>query len=261
MFANNNADVVLWRPDTRQLMLWDMRREARVETLMLGPTKQPVGADNFTGNYESDFVLYNATTGQVSFKSLSSGETDLYGAPLLPLNWKLSATADFNHDGRPDIVWRNSSSQKIVIWKLGEGGAPGTQRTGTVIPNPDQAVDANWEIVGARDYDYDGNVDFVWYNPVSGKIVIWYMDSSVVRITGNFTTPSNAGNNNWRVVATADYGRGTGGLWGTPDLLWRNATSGKLVVWHMGQGGVRTSGLFTTPDSAGDVAWQVVGPR
>ena len=62
-------------------------------------------------------------------------------------------------------------------------------------------------------------------------------------------------------MASADYGRGPGGTWRKPDLLWRNATSGKLVVWHMDWGGVRASGVFTSPSSAGDLAWEVFGPR
>ena len=180
----------------------------------------------------------------------------LGGAAPLPLNWKLSATADFDHDGGPDILWRNETSQRLVIWTMN-----GTVKAGNILPSPDHAVDGNWEIVGARDFDGDGNTDLLWYNGTSGKVVIWRMDASVVRLSGSFTTPANAGDNNWRVVATADYGKGVGGVLQTPDLLWRNASSGRLVIWHLDWSGTRTAGLFTTPDSMGDLAWLVVGPR
>jgi hypothetical protein len=47
------------------------------------------------------------------------------------------------------------------------------------------------------------------------------------------------------------------------DLVWRNATSGKMVVWHLDLHRQRTGGLFTTPDSGSPTAtnWNVVGPR
>ena len=42
----------------------------------------------------------------------------------------------------------------------------------------------------------------------------------------------------------------------------RNDTSGKLVVWYMDSGGVRSSGVFTSPDAPADaVNWAVAGPR
>ena len=184
----------------------------------------------------------------------------LSGGAVLPTNWDLAATADFDHDGRPDIVWRNFSSQKIVIWTMAS-----TAKVGNVIPSPDQAVDANWMIVAALDYNSDGNTDFLWYNSTSGKIVTWYMNASVVRTSGQFTTPANAGDNNWRVLASSDYSRayvpGTP-PYGTPDIVWRNETSGNQVVWHLDFASNRVHGEFTNP-SANTPAldWTIVGPR
>src|SRR6185436_2682628 len=121
----------------------------------------------------------------------------------------LSATADFNADGRPDLVFRNFGTQKIEIWTMN-----GTNKTGTIVPTPDQAVDVNWEIVAALDYDGDGDTDFLWYNWSSGKIVLWWMNSAVQRVTGQFTNPAQAGANNWKVLASGDYGIGPGGIAG-----------------------------------------------
>ena len=95
------------------------------------------------------------------------------------------------------------------------------------------------------------------------------MDANVQRITGTFTSPPNAGNANWRVVAAGDYGPSPGDAFGQgdqiPDIVWRNATSGKLVVWFMNGATnppTRLSGTFTNPDSPQDpLAWAVAGPR
>ena len=88
------------------------------------------------------------------------------------------------------------------------------------------------------------------------------MNAAVQRITGQFTSPANDGDNNWKVVASGDYGVGAGGVGGTNDIVWRNDTSGKLVVWYMNTAGVRTFGTFTTPDApVNPLSWTVDGPR
>jgi len=189
--------------------------------------------------------------------------TNRIGAPVplagaLAPPWKPSSTGDFNHDGKPDLVYRNYTTQKIEIWTMN-----GATHAGTIVPTPDQAVAANWEIVGSQDWNGDQNTDFLWYNPTSGKIVLWFMDANAVRILGQFTNPPNAGANNWKVLAMGDYGLGPAGLPDTKDIVWRNGTSGKVVVWHMDLAGNRTAGVFTNPDapSPNPTDWTIVGPR
>jgi hypothetical protein len=227
------------------------------------------GVDDFNGDNRNDLVLRNTSTGAVEFWLLNgvtrTGAPVPLTAPGTPaLEWKLSATADFNRDGKPDLVWRNFTTQKIVIWQMN-----GTAFAISLIPTPDQAVDANWEIVAALDYNGDGLVDFMWYNPNSGKIVSWFMNAAYVRTSGFFTNPANAGDNNWKVLASSDYGIGADGadaaapVPGSNDLIWRNATSGNFVAWHLDYARNRTHGLLTTPSGppVNPTQWSIVGPR
>ncbi len=223
------------------------------------------GVDDFDGDGSNDLVFWNELTGHVEFW-LMNGTTrsgtpiPLSGAPVLATNWDLSGTADFNGDHQPDIVWRNFTTQKIVIWTMN-----GTTKTGAIIPSPEQAVDANWMVVAALDYNGDGSTDFLWYNYTSGKIVTWYMNASVIRVSGQFTTPANAGDNNWKVVASSDYSHdhvpGTPPL-GSPDVVWRNENSGNQVVWHLDTASRRVHGEFTNPTAnTPPLDWSIVGPR
>ena len=145
-----------------------------------------------------------------------------------------------------------------------QNGVPAARKTGALVPSPDQAVDGNWEIVAALDFDHDNNRDLLWYNTSSGKIVIWFLDQQAVRILGKFTDPPNAGDANWRVVAAGDYGPPARGDQ-LPDIVWRNATSGRLVIWHMNgsfESPARLSGTFTSPDRPEPpLDWTVVGPK
>lgn len=207
-----------------------------------------VGVDDFNANSEDELVLRNVVTG-----GLRVGYVDVSAPP--PVNWQVAATGDFDDDGRADILWRNTTSQKLVAWLMN-----GPTKIGNLVPTPDQAADANWEVVGAADFDNDARRDLLWYNQTSGKCVIWYMGPNLVRLSGGFTNPSSVGNNNWKALAAADLGKGAGGVAGTPDIVWQNLTSKKLVVWHMDFAGNRTSGVFTTPDTAHQ-GFDLVGPR
>jgi len=255
-------------------VVWFMNGPEQLSEALLAPplgaTQRVVGTGHFlSGLIFTDLVVQDVPTGQVEFWDRNfSPPVPLTGGGPLPANWKLSSTGDFNHDGYTDLVWRNLTSQKLVIWTLGQFGAPSTHKTGNIVPDPDQAVHSNWEIVATIDFDGDNNTDFLWYNATSGKIVVWFMDENVVRLTGTFTSPDAAGDANWKVVAAGHYGPTpgvSGATDGRPDIVWRNDDSGKLVVWFMDGGSsppTRLSGSFTNPDSPVDpLDWRVVGPR
>jgi hypothetical protein len=263
------TDLLLRHLPTNGHAAWLMDGTTRVLEAALTPTPaanlRVDAVDDFTGDETDDLALRDPAGGPVEFWRLGGANglerqgdpLPLTNAPALDASWVLAASADFDRDGRADLLWRNQQTQKLEVWTLA-----GTMRTGVLTPLPDQAVNANWSVVGALDMDGNGTSDLLWYNATTGKVVQWLMDDAVQRTTGRFTTPANAGNANWKVVAGGDYGRGPSGAPGTADLVWRNDSSGKLVVWHMDWSGTRTAGVFTTPDQPEPpLDWVVAGPR
>lgn len=265
---DGRTDLLFRHAPTGRNEAWVMSDATRAALVRVAPPEarldwRIVGVDDFDGDLRSDLVWWNAATGAVEFWLLDGvtrrgAAVALSGAAPLPTNWRLAATGDFDHDGWPDLLWRNVASQKLVVWTMN-----GTSKSGNIVPTPDQAVDGNWEVVAALDYDGDGQRDLLWYNTFSGKIVQWLMDAAVRRVAGRFTNPPSAGNANWKVLASGDYGLGDGGAPGTNDVVWRNATSGRVVVWHLDTSGARTAGEFTTPDAPAPnpTDWTIVGPR
>ncbi len=265
--GDGQTDLLVRQAATGQTEAWLMNGVTRPGApAALSPTPASLdwsvaATDDFDRDGRNDLLLWSSTTGAAEFWLMNGTARVGAAVPLagaLAPPWKPAAVADFDRDGRPDLVYRNHATQKISVWLMN-----GTAFVAARTPSPDQAVDANWEIVGAQDWNGDGDTDFLWYNPSSGKIVLWFMDGALARVSGQFTEPPNAGANNWKVLAMGDYGVGAGGEAGSVDLVWRNATSGKFVAWYMDHAGRRTTGTFTSPDAPGPdpTGWTIVGPR
>lgn len=272
---DKHADLIFRNVISNRNVMWLMSGVVRTLGALVTPDPasadwRVVGSDDFESAVApgsgpdgvSDLVFQNVTTRALEFWLMDGtarvgSPRPLGGASPLPLPWELAATGDFDKDGKPDLVWRNSTTQKLLVWLMN-----GTTKAGERAPTPDQAADANWSVVAALDSNHDGHRDLLWYNSTTGKIVLWFLDANLVRIVGQFTNPSSAGDANWKVVAGGDYSATTQPYCCTPDIVWRNDTSGKLVVWHMDTAGNRVLGEFTSPDAPADPTnWRVVGPK
>lgn len=238
--------------------------------------------DDFSGDSKADIVFRNVTTNDVEFWEMGGAMgTDrqsilpLAGTTPLSTDWVIAGCGDIDRDGNPDIMWRNTVTQKLKAWLMDNN-----TWQADLVPTPDQAVDGNWSVVALLDFDGDGNTDFHWYNSTSGNNVHWWMDANFVRTAGTFTTPPSPGNNNWKVVAAGDYGQGKLGAppVGAGDVIFRNETSGRIVGWIMDgvgapAGNTRIEGLFACPVEVGGtcdpalppnpaaVSWFIIGPR
>jgi len=261
--ADGYADLV-WDNLTSDVhRVWTMGGAVRESSLVVTPDQTGANlklavTDDFNDDARTDLVFRSDTNGNLRFWMMNGVERDSVVAVdgALPGS-TLAAAADFNHDGKPDLLWRDPTNQALSVWTM-----DGTVQTGTLTPNPAQAVNANWAVVIAADLDRDGNTDLLWYNSTSGKIVRWLLDANLVRLSGGFTTPANAGNNNWKVVAAGEYKRVPGSGADGVDIVWRNETSGKLVTWMMDASSTKVVGGFTTPDTPNPaLGWTVVGPR
>ncbi len=108
-------------------------------------------AVNFTG---ADSFTYKANDGQLDSNVATVSITV---NPANDTNSPARAKIDFNHDGRSDILWRNSTDGMVMLWLMN-----GAQlEAGPVIGT----VPTSWDIVDAHgDYNGDGKSDILWRN-------------------------------------------------------------------------------------------------
>jgi hypothetical protein len=212
-----------------------------------------VGTNDFNADGRPDILWRHATSGEnvlwyMNGSTLTTG-TFLTPSSLTDVRWGMAGTGDFNLDGRPDILWRHSTSGEIVVWFM--NGSVLT--TGTFL-TPPAFTDVNWQTVGTGDFNLDGKTDILWRHALSGQNVVWFLEGTSL-VSGAFTNPPSLADVNWRMVATGDYN-----FDGRVDIVWRHSASGQNVMWFM-NGISLISGAFTNPSSLPDTNWKIVGPR
>jgi hypothetical protein len=169
-------------------------------------------------------------------------ESSYYLPTVADANWQIISTADFNHDGTDDLLWRNQATGENAIWQLDSTGFQSSRFITSV-------ADLNWKMISTADFNGDGIADILWRNQASGQNAIWQMNSTNVQ-TGYYLTP--IADLNWKIISTADFNGD-----GIADILWRNQASGQNAIWQMKRDFTLQSGRFITPIS--DLNWQIVG--
>jgi len=136
--------------------------------------------------------------------------------PVVPANFQIAGTGDFDNDGDADIVWRHTDGL-TVTWEMA-GEALVTNHN---LPQ----VATTFAIVDTGDFDGDGDDDILWRHE-EGAVVTWEMQDGA--FVTNHNLPQVA--TSFAVAGTADFDGD-----GDADILWRH-DQGAVVIWEM-QGG------------------------
>jgi hypothetical protein len=205
------------------------------------------GVNDFTGDGQVDILWRNQTITGANGLWRFSGPTVVEGLTVTPdqpnLNWVMNCTGDFNGDGKPDIVLRNSQTGAAEIWLMN-----GVNRT-SVVALTVAGLPATEQFVGSGDFSGDGQTDLLVRNQAAGTLRVITLNGTTP--TGTLTIPTL--NSNWELSAVGDFNAD-----GRADLVWRNTTDGSNVIWLMnGTTLIQSQPLLAVPDPN----WRIVGPK
>ena len=162
-----------------------------------------------------------AGTDFFTYKILNSqGGNDTAGVSVLVHR---TPVADFDGDGRSDILWRHDNGQ-FGDWLGTANGALAYNAAAGLLQ-----VTNDWHIVGMADVNGDGRSDILWRND-NGQFGNWLAGAS-----GGFAYNAAAGitniSNDWHVAGFGDFNGD-----GRADVLWRN-DNGQFGDWLANAGG------------------------
>jgi Ca2+-binding RTX toxin-like protein len=196
------------------------------------------GGDSLYGGAGHDTAVYGVKLSEAQWTHNGDGSwtvtagadgTDtLWGVEILQftdgfvtIGHNSEVPADFNADGKSDVLWRNDSGE-IYVWnsQAGQGAFVGQS-----LGNPGLA----WHVQAVGDYDADGKADVLWRNDAGDLYVYRSDDGGAVSFTGqsiSYVDPV------WQVVPAAGDFNGDG----RADILYRNSNTGEVYLWNSNTG-------------------------
>lgn len=272
-FNGDGLGDVLWNAaDQSEMAVWLM---AGTEVVLPGlPIPGPPGvewnvawASDFNADNLSDARWYNSATNETAIWLMAGTELLLPGATLpgpAGVGWERVTSADFSADGMADLLWRNKLDHSASVWLMN-----GTE---VFLPGPAFAAPPGdgWFAATAGDFNGDGMVDVLWFDPTVDSIAIELMNATepVLQLPA-LPGPLGAG---WHVVTASDFNGD-----GMADVLWYNTMTQSITVWLMAGADLLLAGpeipgppgggwlAFTTGDlngdGMGDVAWENLGTQ
>jgi uncharacterized repeat protein (TIGR03803 family) len=227
-----NGDLmsdVLWRNlSTGENGMWLMNGSSIASYAQLYQISdlnwQIAGTGDFDGDGKCDILWRNSSTGQMGVWFMNGLSFSTVNPPqMVPyvvtdLTWQVVAVADFDGDGKADILWRNSVTGDNAIWLM-NGANFNVAEAIFSIP------DLNWKVAGTGDFDGDGKADIFWRNTSTGENGIWLMNGfSIARYASIYQIADQ----NWQVAGIGDFDGD-----GLSDILWFNSSTGYVGLWTM----------------------------
>jgi hypothetical protein len=149
--GDGKSDLVWRNMTTGQNAVWYMNGSSLVSSNMMPPVTDQawhiVGIGDFDGDGKPDLVWRNTTTGQNAVWYMNGSGTSLVSSNMMPpmtdQAWQIVGIGDFNGDGKPDLVWRNTTTGQNAVWYM-NGSGTSLVSSNMMPPVTDQA----WQIVG-----------------------------------------------------------------------------------------------------------------
>jgi hypothetical protein len=204
-FNGDGQMDLLWRhAASGENVLWFLNGVDLVSGTFTNPAAlqdvrwQMVGTGDFNLDARPDILWRHDSSGEnvvwFMFGSLLTSGTFTTPDALEDVRWKMAGVADFDRDGRQDILWHHTHSGEAVLWYMN-----GTVLRSGTFTDPPGLPDVGWRMAAVGDYNADQKPDIVWRHQVSGQNVVWFMDDNVL-ISGTFTNPSTFPDVNWKLV-------------------------------------------------------------
>jgi FG-GAP-like repeat len=237
----NSGQNATWRLNSATLT------ESKFITQVQNRNWKMITAADFDGNGKDDALWRNEATGENAIwllngldETSTDGSSRKFITSVAGTDWQMVTAADFNGDGRADVLWRNNVTGDNAVWFV---DARSTNANGRFLTDEQfittRVPDRNWRIVGAGDFDGDGKADIAWRNEATGDNAIWLMDGRTSKAGGERLITRVAGTD-WKIATIGDFDGN-----GKSDLAWSNTATGQHAVWLVDAARLNGQNFFT----------------
>jgi Ca2+-binding RTX toxin-like protein len=216
LWRTNSGALAVWGLTGNQIKFADYLRAGPSPVGMPGSDWHIVGDGDFDADGKADLLwrtdsealaIWTLDGTKIASAAYLKAGTASVGAP--GANWHIADVADFDGDGRSDILWRIGSAQtgdlppgggNVAIWLMNDSHiqyADYTRVGSTTVGAPG----ADWHLLRADDYDGDGKADLMWQTD-SGALATWQMDGTKITAASFIkigSTPTGTPGSDWHV--------------------------------------------------------------
>ncbi|HYH10093.1 MAG TPA: FG-GAP-like repeat-containing protein [Thermoanaerobaculia bacterium] len=255
--GDGRSDLLLRNAASRQLSVWLMNGATVVSDPIL---QQPLSDSrwgvaalaDFSGDGKTDILLRHSGSGALSLWEMngtsvtSTGE--IAGGPASSA-WRVEEAADFDDDGRADILLRNATTSELQVWRMNLRTIVGTVTAGT----PDRRS----RVVAFEKFTADAHADVLLRHSGSGALELWESNGTSLTV---HTPAGQLPGLRWSVEAPSrvrasaaryDYGGD-----GQADMLLRHTATNELAMWELSGRQVINDNVFGTVSSPD---WKISG--
>ena len=231
---------ILWLDSTSQkLYVWLMDGTSISSTIEVGEISASysvLGICTLNRDEYDDILLQNTTTGAVSYwlqdgtGAMASSGT-IIGS--MASNWTFKACADLDGDWDSDVIWKNTTDNKIYGWLL-EGME--IDSSGIIL---DVSIGST-DVLDVGHFNDDLKYDIIFQNPVTGDVIYWLMDGLTMIDSGIIASVAST----FQFQQMGDFNDD-----GMSDFLWYRSNQSALYIWLMDGIGIDSTGYAGTISS------------
>jgi hypothetical protein len=188
---NDQDDDLVWIDTTNSsVVAWRMNGLVKTNvTLGTAASREYLCMADVDADGDDDIFWRRNSDRQINVWVLEDGAVNsnsaIEGNPTgVNIVWSVRSVADFNDDGKADLLWRNSTTGQLVCWYFNNLLVAGINQIAT---NPGPGVD----VQDLTDIDGDNDPDVLFRATGGGTISAWTMDgitiesSTVIRTLPN----------------------------------------------------------------------------
>jgi hypothetical protein len=204
-FNRDGKPDIVWHHRTQGWVgVWYMNGHTLIDSVYFSVNRvfdtnwKIVGVGDFNSDGKADLVWQHDTDrwlavwlldGVTVTDSVLMNPNKVYDA-----RWQIAGVGDFSRDGKPDLVWRHSTTGEIGLWLM-----DGLNLIDSIPVYPGVLADLNWKIAGVMDANSDGKPDLVWHHITEGWVGVWYMNGNDL-VDSVWLGPGRVPDTAWRVM-------------------------------------------------------------